>query len=797
MLLRQLTTRRQILLSLLPPAIFGGLALAILHSALFQPLFQSGNRVLASPEGDMIIQFIPWREFGFGQLRHGNFPLWNPYIYGGTPYFAGFQSALLYPPNWLHLLLPVTSAINWIIALHLFGAGYFTYLWCRGRHASIGAAILAGTMFMFSGPYFLHIYAGHLANLAVMIWAPLLLLAIDKLNETGSPHWCLLGVLAVSMQILGGHPQYLYYTGLMSFLYAAILMIRSKHRLALAGGYLTIFVGASLIAAVQLLSGLQAAGESVRSQGTDFGFASMFALPPENLLTLFAPGIFGKLRLASDPADAVTYFGRCYLWEVSVFVSISGLVAATIGAIAGWRKTLPLSAIVVVTIVLALGKHLPLYRPMYNFFPEYSHFRVVAKFSFLMCLFISVLAAAGFDLLLTKPRTIKIAALVTGMMAIVFAVLALLLVSSSKDGGGPWRWLLDLIQQSNESYLPNEHYQQAAFIRSSQIGAAHSIGWAAATLGAICILLWVTRRKPRAAYALIVLAAVELFAFARGNVMTVPPDSEFPAAWLDVIRAAPRDFRVWNLPINSGAELEFVDEGMSLGIKNIWGYDPGVLKRYAQTLAAAQGINTDAASQYLEISGGSVGLFQMLRCRFGLVWKGDTPTAFELLSPLPVAQLVPNWVVEEKRDSELALINASDFNPRKTVVLESSPGIVPGENGVSGPAEVVDSSTDWVEIRTTTPTPTMLLITNNYSPGWRVVPLETTSQSSYQILPANYTLMAIPLQAGSHHLRIEYLPTAFRVGKWISILALLGYAGIFFGWVIRSTNRGGAGVRVS
>ena len=179
----------------------------------------------------------------------------------------------------------------------------------------------------------------------------------------------------------------------------------------------------------------------------------------------------------------------------------------------------------------------------------------------------------------------------------------------------------------------------------------------------------------------------------------------------------------------------------------------------------------------------------MLRCRVALGWQGDLHSTMELDSPLPVAQLVPNWVVREKRDAALALINAPDFDPRKMVVLESSPGIVADQDGVSGPAEVVDSSTDWVEIRTTTPAPNILLITNNFSAGWRVVPLETTSQTQYRIIPANFTLMAIPLRAGSHHLRIEYLPMAFRVGKWISIIAVLGYAGIFSGWLIRRRQR--------
>jgi hypothetical protein len=819
------------------PAVFAAMALATLHSVLFQ----SGNLVVSSPSTDLILQFLPWRDFGFGQLRHGNLPLWNPYVFGGAPYFAGFQSALLYPPNWLHLVLPLTTAINWIIAIHLFAAGYFTYLWCRGRGTSIVAALLAGIMFMFSGPYFLHIYAGHLPHLCVMVWVPLLLLAIDKLNETGSLHWCLLGILSVTMQIFGGHPQYLYYTGMATFLYTALTAIRSEHRVALCGGYVIIYTAACLLGAVQLLAGLQAAGESARSSGTDFGFASMFAMPPENFLTFFAPGFLGKLPQTGDSVDTITYFGRCYLWEMSIFISITGLMLALIGVIASRPKMsalrgsviaicvglaiihrLPsnspsgfavppadpgyfaefiypmglfvcavaasgfgvLLTMLVITAALSLGNHLPFYRALYDFLPEYNHFRSVSKFTFPMCLFLCTFAATGFDVLRAGTRTIKIAAVATGGLAIACAILAISIAAQSKSTDhGIWGNLLQMIEQSHESYFPDQRYRDTAFISQSELNAAHSGYWAAATLATLCLLLCASLWKKQAAYGLIGLATIELCLFAHQNCDNTPGVAAFPAAWLSAIHDMPKDDRVVNTALPGGGEIGYLDAGMSLGIRNLWGYDPGVLKRYAETLAAAQGIDPDHASQYLQITHGSSGLFQMLRCGLALGVQGNNAFVQDIPFPLPVAQLVPHWRVAEDRDSALATINSNDFDPRKMVVLESSPGIDPSDDAVSGPADVVASTTDSVEIRTTIPAPGLLLITDNYSAGWHATALDGSTQSTYQILPANYTLMAIPLQAGTHHLRIEYLPAAYRIGKWISIPAWLAYGvAIAFLW---------------
>src|SRR5688500_17581492 len=218
----------------------------------------------------MPLQFLPWRDFGFRELRAGNLALWNPHVYGGAPFLGGFQSALLYPPNWLHLVLPLGHAINWGIALHVFCAGYFTYLWVRRRGVSRVGATMAGGAFMLGGQYVLRIVPGHLPHLCAMVWTPLLLLAIDAWRDDAPRRWgwVLLGIAAVAMQVLAGHPQYVYYTGLVLTLYAALLAWRAPRRLMFLLGFAAMYAGGALISAVQLLAGLHAAGESLRGGGT-------------------------------------------------------------------------------------------------------------------------------------------------------------------------------------------------------------------------------------------------------------------------------------------------------------------------------------------------------------------------------------------------------------------------------------------------------------------------------------------------------------------------------------------------
>lgn len=273
----------------------------------------------------------------------------------------------------------------------------------------------------------------------------------------------------------------------------------------------------------------------------------------------------------------------------------------------------------------------------------------------------------------------------------------------------------------------------------------------------------------------------------------------YPDAWLSVVRQTPGpgDFRVVYAAQPGRREVLYVNQGMSLGIQGLGGYDPFVLRRYAQLLAASQGQSPDHVGQYRRIAGGPVGMFRMLRCRYVLSEKDDEAMISEIPDPLPVAQLVPRFVVKESRDAVLRAVLDPTFDPLEEVVLETAPSPLPSRLAKGGPAHVVASSTDWVEIKAHTDVDCLLLVTNNFSKGWRATPVPPAtrgSQEAYTIMPANHTLMAIPLAAGDHHLRIEYAPAAFRIGAWVTIASLGGYAACLSGWAICYARRRRVGI---
>lgn len=52
--------------------------------AYFLHVLIAGNSQVISAQGtDIWSQYFYWREFGFANLRRGDFPLWNPYVFRG------------------------------------------------------------------------------------------------------------------------------------------------------------------------------------------------------------------------------------------------------------------------------------------------------------------------------------------------------------------------------------------------------------------------------------------------------------------------------------------------------------------------------------------------------------------------------------------------------------------------------------------------------------------------------------------------------------------------------------------
>ncbi len=681
---------------------YGVWGLLFLNVLLFGDVFWgTGHRLLSSSQADLFLHFAAWRQFAFDELRQGHLALWNPHYLCGAPFLGNFESALLYPLNWHYLFLPLDLAINLGIVVHVFLAGFFTYLWASHRGLPPLASFVSGVVFMFGGAYFLHLHAGHLPNLCAMVWAPLIFLALDELFDRFAVKWILIGIFAVSMQILAGHPQYVYFTAICAALYTILNLRGHKAKLKSLGAFVLVYLSASLVTTVQLWTGIQTALECARDIPLEYRSAASFSFPPENLITLALPEFFGNLTTTH-------YWGRWYLWEVSLFIGVTALVLVLAALSAGKRRWA--FSMVVIPFVFALGAYTPLFHLFYNYMPMFKGMRGICKFDFISSLFLALLAGMGLNYLIQiKTKSQKLVFLTLGLGFLFVSLGSTILVLTHGGHGSRVFGRLSWLAQAFSTMDPAS---QEAYAAQSGTHAAFSLGLGALTCFALAGLLVFQRSNSKMIYGVVGLAVLELFVFARSNRPTFEM-AELRGQYERIqnfYSRTPGDYRVYG---TGGASLV-------TGGRDIWEDEPMVLKRYARFVCYSQGIEENKLFSTSPLFKKFNKTFALARLKYILSNEPNGLKVYPVLfKTLPRMSLVDGWEKAEDGPRALGAIFDPKFDPFRNVILETDPVPAPVPGTSKGNLRWKDLSTDEIEIQADIPRPSLLLVTDNYSRGWK------------------------------------------------------------------------------
>jgi hypothetical protein len=149
----------------------------------------------------------------------------------------------------------------------------------------------------------------------------------------------------------------------------------------------------------------------------------------------------------------------------------------------------------------------------------------------------------------------------------------------------------------------------------------------------------------------------------------------------------PGDYRILNT-VN-------LNSAMVLGASDIWGGDPGVVRRYAEFMTWTQGGHPDKATQYVNFTRLDP-LYTMLRLRYAFWLDRNRVRIIEAAQPaMARVHLVSRYRVLAGRDTIFRAMRSESFDPRREVILEREPMPRPIEvehSGVESP-EVVSAST--------------------------------------------------------------------------------------------------------
>ncbi len=797
-----------------------GLALLFLLglAAFFYAPILLGVRTF--PDGDFTHHFLPFSLFQQQELLAGRLPIWNPYTYSGHPFLADVQAAVFYPIGNLLLALTLPFGdpaarlyflqVEAIVQVAL--GGWFTYLLVRRLTQHHNAGLVAGICFAFSG-YLTGYPPVQLAVLRTAIWLPLILWAL--LHAVATPQqwrwWMAVGA-AAAVSFLAGHAQTFLYISYASLAWLLVLigvqwrwLRHTGKSLALVGGVAlagALFLGLS---APQLLPGLEFAQLSVRAN-VDYAYVSG-GFPLQDTWQMLMPGV-------------LTVYSPLYIGVIGLGLAFVAVAAAMLRA--EWRpvvsdgakgegreasdaaqrnvgKVALLShrtgvlfflALALVALLLAYGGNGLLYPLAYRWAPGFDLFRGQERAAFLVTSGLSVLA--GYGLLAAQLLPVR----VRGWLATLYAGLVI---------GGVY--LFGLLWQ-----LPGR----------TAIGQERFLLWATLTIGlatGLALLLRLPGWSRERTFLIALLAFANLFwanfttnlsEFSPARKAILAPEV---AAVKDALSSLQRGETAGD---RSGEEDQlapgrvynefraYEDYGMRIGVEDVWGSSPLRLARYARLF------ETFPLDR----------MWRLLGVTHVLTWRRELFGPSTLLGEFPqttdttylhrLAEANPRaWVVAEaivaSDDDAVTLLADHNFNLERTAILASAADMAAFSEAskhlqrstADAPATVrlLQHAPGKFTITAESAAPGLLLISENWMPGWRIVAREWPAGAPAALtapLRANLTLLGVPIPAGRVVFDLVYQPDSVRTGLWIGgvTLALLACGGFFAAW--RTTRTRGA-----
>ncbi len=679
------------------------------------------------PHGDFSVQFYAFAHYQAERLLAGQLPLWSDGAFSGFPFLADIQSASLYPPRLLMILLAAPwgypyAALEVEAVLHFSLAAVFTFLLGRRLFGHAGISFLVALTFTFSG--YLTSYPGQqLAILESAVWLPLAVLAAEEGLRRPRPlnRWTLLCSLALALSALAGHPQTVM---LVVYVVVAFALWRGGWKrgltflapsLALAGG----------LAAAQLLPSAQ---YTLLSSRAGSGYEEIAAgLNVQDLVQVLFPG-------------SVSGQSPFYLGMLPLLLAGAALVLAPGGAVRFWFVA------ALVALLLSFGDQAYLHSLFYLIAPGWRLFRGQERLALLVAFPVSLLVGYGLQALICPSNDACRRAYVRGSAALP-AGLGLSatafffgLIAQGWTSGSGFYWLLG----------------SAVFV-----AIAATLGWG--------LLRWWTTgpRSPLLFYGLAAAIIVfDLFTVGWRLNFSEDPAQAREAAPLEVAAmqadAGGRPFRVFNEFRLDG------NYGVQFGLDDIWGASPLRLARYEELLAR---LPWERA-------------WPLLNVRYVVTWRRELPLPSTVIFERAVGsettlvhrinEAYPRaWLVTEAEIVSPAAapsrLAAADLDLQRVTLLEEAPPLSL-QGGVPGTVRWRTREPERLLLDVDAESSALVILSEVNYPGWRAwVDGEATP-----VLTADHVLRAVPVTAGEHSVELRFVPTLWLAGAIVSVLAWIG-----------------------
>jgi len=459
----------------------------ILVSVLTAPLFMS--RDFVGNAGDLHLHYYPLKHYISTRIISGELPLWNPYIFCGTPCLANPQGGSFYPGSLLFYFLSnnISFAFKLWIWLHLIFMLVGFYALIR-RFVPDDIPSFAGAVaVVFSSFVIYMVPSGHAVRLAGYAWFPLcgiLFLEMcknllsdnfipeDEEKKSGlknlsrsSIHLISLSALAFSFAFLSGHPQGVFTAGIFAFAVALMSIAGNISFERNVAGNRPLLIGIAMWLALvfmfsfaQYLPSLEFSNLAENVSWRPL--AKAYSLKADDFLSLILPWRWGFPSVTqgggiNSSADKLTISVSVFFEKKNMFIGYLALAFAVYGLWQAIKKYLfPVSRnlngqawdknsagllfadclfgiIFAAGLFLSLGFSLPGYAFIYDNLPlALGYFRTPSRFYFLTVVASGYFSARGVSFFM---RHISVGKMRTAAgLAVLIAIFAELFLWNKK-----------------------------------------------------------------------------------------------------------------------------------------------------------------------------------------------------------------------------------------------------------------------------------------------------------------------------------------------------------------------------
>lgn len=791
------------------PAWVPPVAYAAVTVLLFREFFLEGVSMLGM---DSLVLSYFARNFytEFVQTFH-RMPYWNPLLFGGLPFVEGMHGDIFYPPSLAMFFLDARAMWGWKMALHIFLAGVFTYLWLRrGLGLDRLPAFFGGLVFMMGADLVSLVLPGGDGKLFISALAPLTFWLAERAAARQRLADFALFSLGIALLLFTSHMQAAYFCvwGVSLYFLFRVWQQWRVHRSGgragrLVGLYAVAGVLAVSAAAVQFLPPFQYLREhSHRVDRLDreeggYAWATSYSINAEEIVGLVVPEFVGEVAQTSTTRPAAGYWGKNPLKLNNEY---AGLVPLLLLPILLLRRRTPqvwfFVGLAVLTLLYALGASTPFFRLFY-LIPGVSMFRAPSIIIFLYGLSVATLGAIAVQQLqdwVHEGRMDAEGRVARPALWAAAGVLALLaLLASAGAITSLWLSLFgDTIRP--DRLMANEGFIQRGFWIATAVAVAVAACWELAARGVL---------SARALVLLLaVIAAGDLYRAGRpfivhtalmnrqvdGAPMFRPDDSILA---LQRLRDAGGVFRVMDLGPLMGAQSAYGQNDLAMhGLEQLAGHHGNEMGRYRNLIGGEHAMNLATSelrladvtnTEYFLIPG------RVEDPRLEEVHLGTYSIVYRNTRALPRAFLAGSVEVVPGGEAAIARLLAPDFDARSTVVVEEPlPAEVEVQPGAAGTVEWLERQVDEYTLRVVPDRPALLVVLDNHYPAWEA----QVNGRSVPIHRVNHTFRAVAVPPGEHTVTFRYRPTALRLGAGISlaVLALLA-AMVVAGFLAEARSR--------